>query len=302
MGKVINLVGERFGRWTVLERAEKPINSRSSSAFWKCRCDCGTEKIISGNVLRQGKSKSCGCLNKEPRAKDITGQRFGKLTVLKRVPRPEHVSGADAYWLCKCDCGKEKIIIGKSLRNGSTVTCGCHCDKITNLVGQKFGKLTVLKLDSFSKKGDGSYWICECECGNIVSVQGSNLTSGHVKSCGCLVSMGEVEISNLLKKNNIDFKTQYSFKDLNSAMGYPLRFDFAVFNKEGEIEYLIEFQGEQHYTYSYFSHFDANILINDLLKKDYCKRKNIKLACIPYWQRGKITLDLIAKYIGSEEN
>lgn len=301
MGKVIDLTGQKFGRWTVLERAEKPANSTSSSAFWKCRCDCGTEKIISGNVLRQGKSKSCGCLNKEPRAKDLTGQRFGKLTVLKRAPRPDYATGLDAYWLCRCDCGKEKVIMGKSLRNGKTITCGCHCDKVTDLTGRKFGKLTVLKLDSFSEKGNGSYWICECECGNIISTQASNLISGSVKSCGCLVSTGELEISNLLTENNIDFKTQYSFKDLNSVAGYPLRFDFAVF-KDNKLEYLIEFQGEQHYEYNDSKFFDRNVLINDLLKKDYCKKNNIKLSCIPYWQRGKITLDLISKYIGSEDN
>ena len=61
MSKLINLVGERYGNWTVLEKAKKPEDSKSSSAFWLCRCDCGTERIVSGNVLKQGKSKSCGC-------------------------------------------------------------------------------------------------------------------------------------------------------------------------------------------------------------------------------------------------
>lgn len=56
MGKVIDLTGQKFGRLTVISRAEKPEGSHSTSAFWLCRCECGNEKVISANVLRQGKS------------------------------------------------------------------------------------------------------------------------------------------------------------------------------------------------------------------------------------------------------
>lgn len=53
-----------------------------------------------------------------------------------------------------------------------------------NLLGRKFGRLTVISFDQF--KNRGAYWLCKCECGNTKSVKGSNLTSGNVKSCGCL--------------------------------------------------------------------------------------------------------------------
>lgn len=118
MGKAIDLTGQRFGRLTVIAKAEKPKGSTSTSLFWLCKCDCGTEKIISGNVLRQGKAQSCGCYNKDTHAAkfiDLTGKTFGKLTVIKKVPRPENLKSAGAYWLCKCECGNEKIILGKSL-------------------------------------------------------------------------------------------------------------------------------------------------------------------------------------------
>lgn len=52
---------------------------------------------------------------------DLTGQKFGKLTVLKL----DHIEKSKKYWLCKCDCGKEKIVNGYSLKRGDTKSCGC---------------------------------------------------------------------------------------------------------------------------------------------------------------------------------
>jgi hypothetical protein len=52
MGKLIDLTGQKFGRLTVLGRAPKPEGAASTSAFWCCVCECGTKKVISGNVLR----------------------------------------------------------------------------------------------------------------------------------------------------------------------------------------------------------------------------------------------------------
>ena len=57
------------------------------------------------------------------KAKDITRQKFGRLTVIKRVG--SNPKNRNARWLCKCDCGTEKLIDGVSLRNGNTKSCGC---------------------------------------------------------------------------------------------------------------------------------------------------------------------------------
>lgn len=59
----IDMVGERFGRWVVLSLSTEPWSR--SDFRWLCRCDCGTQKLVSGYVLRSGKSKSCGCLRSE---------------------------------------------------------------------------------------------------------------------------------------------------------------------------------------------------------------------------------------------
>lgn len=62
MGKFINLMGQKFGRLTIVKRAG---SDKWKNATWLCKCNCGREKIISGNDLREGNTKSCGCLKIE---------------------------------------------------------------------------------------------------------------------------------------------------------------------------------------------------------------------------------------------
>jgi len=120
---------------------------------------------------------------------DLTGKKFNRLLVLYLDYMHEK---RGAYWLCKCDCGKEKSIWGASLKNSSILSCGClnvektskrQKGKIINLVGRRFGKLTVLKLNGRSNKR--TLWLCKCDCGNQIEVVGGSLTSNHTKSCGC---------------------------------------------------------------------------------------------------------------------
>jgi hypothetical protein len=57
-----------------------------------------------------------------PKLIDLTRERFGRLIVIKRMNNDKY---RNSKWLCKCDCGKEKIISGPSLRNNKTKSCGC---------------------------------------------------------------------------------------------------------------------------------------------------------------------------------
>lgn len=126
MGKVIDISNQRFGRLVAIE----PTNERqNSSIVWKCQCDCGNIHYISAGLLRAGRCKSCGCLQKEKAAehcksmiKDITNQRFGKLVALYCYPRK---NGKHTIWHCKCDCGNECDIDLASLTSGDTKSCGC---------------------------------------------------------------------------------------------------------------------------------------------------------------------------------
>lgn len=105
----------------------------------------------------------------------------------------------------------------------------------------------------------------------------------------------EVRIHNVLEANHIKFKEEYTFPDLKTKSGIPLRFDFAVF-LNGKLAFLIEAQGRQHY--QSVSAFGGNKAFkkqqyNDARKRSYCKQKGIKLVTIPYQDESKITLDYI---------
>lgn len=75
MGKLIDLTGKRFGRWTVVKKAESKIIGEKPVVFWKCKCDCGTERDVEGKSLRSGASESCGCLQKQKAAETIQARR-----------------------------------------------------------------------------------------------------------------------------------------------------------------------------------------------------------------------------------
>lgn len=129
--------------------------------------------------------------------KDLTGQKFGRLTVIKRAPNKPN--DAHAYWLCHCDCGNEVVYRGTNLIQGRAKSCGCITKK--DLTRQKFGHLTVLNY-AYSKGGE-RYWYCQCDCGNFISVRTKSLTSGNTQSCGCLHHKKIVE-TNIKTKSKID--------------------------------------------------------------------------------------------------
>lgn len=89
--------------------------------MWECCCDCGNTKLYSTNELNKGAVTSCGC--GQIKMDDLTGQRFGRLTVV----RPDKYSPKShgTRWLCKCDCGKQKTVLASCLKRGLTISCGC---------------------------------------------------------------------------------------------------------------------------------------------------------------------------------
>ena len=66
MGKpAIDMTGLKFNRWTVVSEASKPAGAKQTGKFWNCVCECGTKRVVYGETLRSGSSKSCGCLKAE---------------------------------------------------------------------------------------------------------------------------------------------------------------------------------------------------------------------------------------------
>jgi hypothetical protein len=126
LGKINEIVGKKFGRLKVI--SFEGLNTHRK-ATWLCKCECGAEKVFVGSSLKSGTVVSCGCYQsdeaKKRFSKDMTGKRFGKLTVINREGTYENKRSKLALWNCLCDCGKDVIVRGSALRNGSTQSCGC---------------------------------------------------------------------------------------------------------------------------------------------------------------------------------
>ena len=120
-----------------------------------------------------------------------------------------------------------------------------------------------------------------------------NLISGNTKSCGHLrllhngaQSKGAKYIEELLKQHHIQYKTEYSFDDLRGSKKGLLRFDFAIFNSNNQLQCLVEFDGAQHYQeIQFFSTIPLEYRQQcDQLKNNYCKQHCILLYRIPYYK------------------
>ena len=126
---VIEMEGKRFGKLVVIRMAEESLASHTGNKSWLCKCDCGNEITVNGSLLRSGKKTNRGCapkfnsgrFKKGDGIKDITGQRFGKLTVI----RIDRVENKRSYWWVKCECGTIKSVRSDTLK----VITSCGCDK-----------------------------------------------------------------------------------------------------------------------------------------------------------------------------
>lgn len=183
-----DLTGKTFGDLTVGSFAF----TKKRVAHWNCICKCGKKRIVRSYYLTHGLRTACeSCTkikNNGHHYVDVTGMRFGKLTVL-------HVShfnrkNRQYYWRCLCDCGRETVVQGCPLRTGKTRSCGCLViEKAKNrgyvdLTNKRFGRLVVKSHNGM--RGNFRYWECVCDCGNITKVKARDLKSGHSQSCGCL--------------------------------------------------------------------------------------------------------------------
>ena len=235
--------------------------------------------------------------------RDFSKEKIGRLQPLYIDETKPRGKGHNIYWICQCDCGNlisvNSCNLNSALKNNRNSSCGKCNAQVKNLIGQTFGKLTVITHDDSYKatasNGWKHKWKCRCECGNIISVFGSNLTRLHTTSCGCASrSIGEENIENCLIENNITYVKEFGFADLKDKK--KLRFDFAIFNNKGQLIELIEFDGRQHsndYTPWHSEETLSERQYRDNLKNEYCLRNNIKLVRIPYEKRDSINLQIL---------
>jgi hypothetical protein len=153
MSDFIDRIGQKYGEWTILERAP----NRRSLTMWLCECKCGTKKIIRATEIAINHArKDCGC------SRSWIGKRFGKLKIIENIDKK---TNHYTRFNCICDCGNERIVRGdvlyQSLRRKFIISCGCIKTKkgtergITKVisgyqkVAKKYNREFLLSKDDF---------------------------------------------------------------------------------------------------------------------------------------------------------
>lgn len=221
----------------------------------------------------------------------LIGQKINKWTVKDIVLYGKYNR---PHAICECECGNVKHVWTANLINNHSKDCGCgrrsmlRSTRTKSLVGNKYGKLTAVELLDDSNKFNRRVYKCICDCGNVVTVPSSSLTTMHTLSCGCLTSYYNMLIRNVLEKKHTEFHAEYT---VHIGDQY-FRFDFYL----PEYNLFIEYDGVQHYEPVRFmgNNADENmrifgtIKLHDSIKNKYCEDNRINLLRIPYWEKENI--------------
>lgn len=252
-------IGYRTGKLTVTE----PTSQRKNGyTVWKCRCDCGGEICLDTRCLQRQTIADCGCgKNVKPGQKDLCGQRFGKLVCL--TPTDRRSSSGSILWLCQCDCGNTCTAASTQLTAGYRKSCGCLSKPpLKNLVGNRFGKLTVT---AYAGKRSGMHrWTCICDCGRETVVGQTLLQKKKTKSCGCLQSSTITENLKLCSGTSVTrleiAKSKRISTNTSGRTGVYLK------KKTGKWIAQITFKSKTYYLGSFDSFDDAVAARNDAEK------------------------------------
>lgn len=205
-------------------------------------------------------------------------------------------SGAKVWWICSKG-HKWKTSIADRVRSKTNCpycsnkkVCEENCLSTVdpNLAEEwnydKNRKLTPQDVTHKSKKN--VWWKCKV-CNH--SWKSTILNRSYGNGCPqCKESKGEKKIREILEFFNIIYKNQYKFNDLRGKGSRPLKFDFAIFNKNKRLEFLLEYDGEFHFNKVYKDDNYQILKEHDERKNKYCKKKNISLLRIPYWEFNSI--------------
>ena len=159
LGKYKDLTGYKIGLLTVITNTGQ--KSKNGSFIWECLCDCGkTIYVPTSSLTRKRCTKSCGCLSsvqsKKKNTKDVTGDVYGMLTVIKQVVKPSYrVGKRGSWWLCRCECGNEVVVKANHLKTGNTKSCGC-------IINSKTEKQIVSLLQNYHIEYIKEYVIDDC--------------------------------------------------------------------------------------------------------------------------------------------
>lgn len=177
MSKYKDLTGQKFGMLTALAKVP---DANAKQAVWHCRCDCGNECDVNKKQLERGTIQDCGCASQKRHAEsDLTGKRFGNLTVVERL--------TEKNYRCICDCGNERTHFASSLLSGKATSCGCMRGKRKrqDITGMRSGMVVAIEPTDVVRR-TSILWRCRCDCGKEFLTEAYKLSSGKIQSCGCL--------------------------------------------------------------------------------------------------------------------
>lgn len=153
---------------------------------------------------------------------DLTGQRFGALTVTGRAIR----GNGRTLWNCRCDCGNKCVQEGYNLRQGIVTSCGCGMHRASlrrgvetgvqvDYTGQSFGRLTAIRRVSHGE------WLWKCDCGNETIAKPADVKKGNPASCGC--GLKEASRKRIVEDNVLEFFDGTSVSNLRSIVAGKIR-------------------------------------------------------------------------------
>ena len=147
--KIKDIKNQRFGKLIALEMTSE---RQGGAVIWKCQCDCGNIIYVPVNRLTSRNTQSCGCIKySQNNSIDFSGQRFGKLTVLKKYNNYKDKFNR-SLWECQCDCGSKIIVPGPNLK--TTYSCGCSISKGEETIA------TILKLNNINFEKEKTFDTC----------------------------------------------------------------------------------------------------------------------------------------------
>lgn len=243
------------------------------------------------------------------RFKPHKGEKYGYWEILEAdVINPEthetNYIGRNIFSKCLCTYCNSTIqyIKNNQLKEKQKTNSACkHCaprirseQSRTIQINDVFGKLTVIADGGYENQRH--YSICKCQCGNTVRIKDNALKTGNNKSCGCITSKGEETIKDILIQNNFIFDHDIILPDFLKETGLRYRFDFIIYNDDGSIKCLIEYDGRQHYygpDTNYWGHTTDTLEViqkRDSIKNNFCISHNYLLYRIPFTQLDNLTI------------
>lgn len=241
--KYSDIISHTFGNLTVTGLAGK---RRNGERLFYCSCSCGKKShIASKHQLVSGGIQSCGCYASSK--ENLRGKIFTNLTVIEKCTDRGYRNGIQ--YLCACSCGNTVKVLPGKLKSGEVKSCGClkkeMATKYSDLVGNRYGRIVVIKkLGRITTRRD-IFWECLCDCGNTIQRTTGNLTSTKgPQGCGCIkkeiiqkyrisvgkdpnipIKQGRIALREKLKKLKLDklvFKRDKYTCQLCAAVGVTL--------------------------------------------------------------------------------